>query len=771
MAQRLKQFLNRQAGVWLERAGYSDAMVRDAKREGWWWLQTRLRTASSRRGLYGGSAVTWTGPGAAELVPIEIPRPGPGEVTVEILASAVSPGTERAQYLRLPSTDVSYPYRPGYSVAGVVLAAGRHVHDLARGDLVAAAGVSHDSIATLPESEVLRVPEGVEAKQAAFVQLGVIAGQGVGKAQIETGARVCVLGAGLVGALAHRLAQAAGAGEVTVVASSRRKERSALDAGAARFLVAGEDDEQLAQLGAEVVIEATGDPDAVALAVDAAAPGARIVLLGSPRGTTTELPVAALRSKQLELVGAHVVTLAAEGRRAGADLARAEAEAFLDHLASGRVQIADLVQLAVDPREADSFYRDLAHARDLLGAYFDWSQLPREDRVRSARLASLPNLRGRGLDPARNALRPRRRMAAEDPFEGARGRLRVGLLGCGDIAVQNAAAVAAAPNAELVACFDPIHELAEELASAYGAQPTPTAEALLDRRDVDAVILSVPHHLHAPLGRQAAEAGKHLIIEKPLAQDLAAARELAAAAEAAEVVLSVCFPHRYDARIVTAKRLVDAGALGRLGGSFTAFFADKPASYWLGGFTGRSISNWRTERDKAGGGVLIMNLSHYVDLVRYVTGVEADQVAAVTRTEDDGAEVEDTVSLSVAYANGAVGSLFASAAQRGFSQGRTELRFWGSDGHIQIEPEARLYTLRAIDGLRTGRWHELPGTSVRDIRAAYISRFATAVAEGRQPDITAADGLAVQAFIEAAYRAADQGSGVSPAELLYEVTR
>ena len=766
MRARLKDFLNEQAGTRLEQLGYSGGRVRDAKREAWWWLQARGRALSTRRRLRAGTAVVWTDAGRAELVRTEVALAGPGEITVSVHASAVSPGTERAQYLHLPNAEIDYPHTPGYSAAGVVVEVGEGVTGLELGDRVAVRGLSHASVGTVQASQAFRVPAAVELRDAALVELGVIGGQGVRHARLERGASVCVLGAGLVGALAQRLAAACGAGDVTVVARTRRREQTARAGGAAAFVLA-DDADALEAIAAPVVIEATGDPEAIETAVAAAAPDGRIVLLGSPRGTTRELPLARIRDKRLTLVGAHVNTLSALGRLSGRDEFRVEAESFLSALAEGRLEVSDLVSEALDPRESDAFYRRLGSAGDVVGAVFDWTRLPLQLRDGEARLTRLPDLSGAGLDAEQRPLPSRTPLRKSgDPLAAPKGLLRIGLLGCGDIAVQNAAAVVAAPNADLIAAFDPVNSLAEDLTRRYGGSALESVEAVLDRADVDAVFLSVPHHLHAPLCLQAVEAGKHVIVEKPLANNLVAAREMADAAARAGVVLSVCFPHRYEPNAVAAKRLIEAGALGDFGGSIASIFADKPASYWLGGFTGRSMSDWRASRERAGGGVLIMNLSHYVDLLRHLSGVEAELISASTHTAT-GEDVEDTVSLTVRYANGALGTIFGSAALRGDWTGRNELRLWGTEGHIALEPDARVYTTRAVDGLRTCRWHALEAPAA-DMRQTYVSRLATAIAEGCEPEVTADDGLAVQAFVEAAYRSQEERTSIRPADLLNE---
>jgi 2-desacetyl-2-hydroxyethyl bacteriochlorophyllide A dehydrogenase len=765
----VKEFLNQQASVGLAKLGHSPAMVRDAKREAWWWLQARSQALQRRTRLVSGQAIAWTAPGLTELVPIEVPRAGDGEVTIEVLASAVSSGTERAQYLRLPNTSVSFPHRPGYSAAGVVLAAS--TDGLQPGDRVAVRNAPHASVVTAPARSVHRVPASVAIEAAALVQLGVICGQGVRRAALDREEPVCIIGAGLVGALAGRLATAAGAGPITMVARSRSKQAVAQASGA-RFLVADGDREEVEALAAPVVIEATGDPEALALAVDAAGSAGRVVLLGSPRGVTADVPVAAIRSKRLHVIGAHVDTLAHESRLTGTDMHEREARAFLDLLAAGRVTVADLME-TVDPREADAFYRRLARVRDVVGACFDWTRLPPEERVGKGRLWALPDLSGRGMDFRRplppNGRRRRRVPLLDftDPMAEASGNLRVGLLGCGDIGVQNAAAIEVAPNVTLAACYDPVVALAEDVARAYGAEVAATSEALLANDRVDAILLSLPHHLHGPLGEEAAAAGKHVVVEKPLANSLEVAVKLVRAAEREGVVLSVCFPHRYQPETVVARRLIEAGALGELAGVLLNFFMDKPSSYWVGGFSGRAHSEWRSSRAQAGGGVLIMNLSHYLDLVRYLTGVEAEVVTGRTQAGDATAEVEDACSVSVTYANGAVGSLLGAAAVRG-SEPRSELRLWGTEGHIALEPDPLVYTLRALDRLRTNRWQTFGRLPAANIRAIYFSRLATAIHRGESPDIDGADGLAVQAFIEAAYRSSESGRGVRPASILQE---
>ena len=318
-----------------------------------------------------------------------------------------------------------------------------------------------------------------------------------------------MIGAGPVGALAHRLAQLGGAGPVTVVANSRRREQAALRAGAARFATL---EERLDDLGATTVIEATGDADAIGAAVAAAAPGGTVVLLGSPRAVTRALPLGEIRRKRLRLAGAHISAFVGEAMAADGDPFQELAATYLDGLASRRIDVADLVGEPVDPREIGLTYGRLA-AGELQAAHLDWTRLAPAERFHGRRLLDPPRLAPR---------RPAARLAAPAPAAAARDgrRLRFAAIGCGDVGLPNARAIARSPLAELVVCHDAVPALREAAAEELGCRAAATLEEALDATAVDAVFLSVPHDLHAPLAAQAARAGLHVVVEKPLAADL-----------------------------------------------------------------------------------------------------------------------------------------------------------------------------------------------------------------------------------------------------------
>ena len=731
----------------LSALGYPNAERKLARGDVVDWARARLQARRARTGIVSGVRIVVTARGRAELRPFDGPLAGPGQVTVETLVSAVSPGTERAQWLRLPNAQLSHPYTPGYSGAGRVIRSGVDDAGFGKGDLVAIAKLPHASVGTVSAGWVTPVPSGVAIADAALVYLAIIAGYGVRRAGLASGDSLVVVGAGPIGALAQRLAALRDPAFVTVVAATRRRERATLGAGADRFVTS---DEDLSEIGAGVAVEATGDPAALGAAVAAARPGGTVVLLGSPRGRTPTSIVADAQEKGLRLVGAHISALVAERARAGDDPFQSLAREYIAALAAGSIDVTDLAGEPLDPREPQLSYRRLAHG-DIGAAHFNWSLVPRSRRVR---------LRSALSGPVLAPPRSRMRVPADRSVPRSAGRLRFAVIGCGDIGLHNARAIAAAANAEVALCHDPVEALAEATAREVGGDVARELEAALDSDRVDAVCVCTPHDLHAPIGESAAAAGLHIVVEKPLANELAHAQRTVDAAASAGVALSVCFPYRYEPALRAARQLVRDGALGAFRGANVVFHIDKPESYWLGGFSGRSPSSWRGSRVRAGGGVLIMNLTHYVDFIRFVAGAEAERITAGARHAGD-AEVEDSIAMTVEFRGGGLGAITASASTRGAPPSRFEM--WGEHGTLRLEPDPALYSERALGEVPAGRWCDLPVNDGQDPRVTYFERFVEAVQVGRPPDVSPADGLAVQLFVDAAYRAAEEGSRVSVA--------
>ncbi|MDQ1430642.1 MAG: hypothetical protein QOF40_1244 [Actinomycetota bacterium] len=186
----------------------------------------------------------------------------------------------------------------------------------------------------------------------------------------------------------------------------------------------------------------------------------------------------------------------------------------------------------------------------------------------------------------------------------------VAVIGCGLIGGKRVAALP--PSVSLVSVYDPDAERAADLARrAGGCDVASSAAAAFDRPDVELVIVATPHRALAPMACAALDAGCHVLVEKPGAIDVSGAREIAARAEANGRVANVGFNHRFHPSFLEAKRIVERGEYGR-----TMFVR---ARYGHGGRLGYE-REWRAHREISGGGELIDQGIHLIDLTRFLAG-------------------------------------------------------------------------------------------------------------------------------------------------------
>ena len=219
--------------------------------------------------------------------------------------------------------------------------------------------------------------------------------------------------------------------------------------------------------------------------------------------------------------------------------------------------------------------------------------------------------------------------------------------GCGVISRFHLDAIRSIEDAALCGVYDPVEASARAAAQAYGTRAYPDYDALLADPQVDAVCICTPSHLHAPLALQAVAAGKHVLIEKPVALTLEDCDAVAAAARAAGVQVGVVSQLRYGPAVARVKRALESGALGRITRCDLYMKYFRPQSYYDSG-------TWRGTQAMDGGGALMNQGIHGVDLVRYLMG-PADSIYALSGTLVRDIEVEDTLTAVVAWHCGAQG--------------------------------------------------------------------------------------------------------------------
>ena len=337
-------------------------------------------------------------------------------------------------------------------------------------------------------------------------------------------------------------------------------------------------------------------------------------------------------------------------------------------------------------------------------------------------------------------------------------KLRIGMIGCGEIAVQTAKGIALAEHAEHVMVMDVNERVAKDLGDTYGVPSTTRVEELLANPRVDAVYIAIPHYLHAPLTIQALKAGKPVLVEKPIATTLADADAMIAAAREAGLPISVAYQAQVEPESQKIRGIIADGVIGKVLGTRIVYRGDKPASYWHGGYSGRIQTDWRVSKAKAGGGVLIMNTIHDLNTVRYLTGLEATRVYAEYDTFLTPVEVEDYIAVTYRYDNGAIGTLEAGSAVRGRDPFGEANRVLGEKGQIVLGRTPRIFLTEATADFKAGEWQDIPvpAKGQANGRALIVDGFARAVQNGTPPPVRAEDGRAALEIALAAYQSGQE---------------
>ena len=263
----------------------------------------------------------------------------------------------------------------------------------------------------------------------------------------------------------------------------------------------------------------------------------------------------------------------------------------------------------------------------------------------------------------------------------------------------------------------------------------------ISRDDVDAVLIATPNAQHHEVAIAAAKAGKHVLVDKPIACTATDADTMIAAAHENAVVLVPFQNTRFMPPFVAAGTCLRDGRIGQVTGVRAAFGHGGPQAW-------APNAGWFFERALSGGGCLIDLGVHVIDLVRFVT---ADDIVSVSAEVNGLAgDVETDAQLVVRLRRGAIGTIHASWSSRPGPD--HQLTVIGTEGMLHLDGRTPL-TRFSLNGERERV--ELPAAT-----GSPLDEFLAAVRDERSPSVTAADGRAAVAVVEAAYRAASTGARV-----------
>jgi UDP-N-acetyl-2-amino-2-deoxyglucuronate dehydrogenase len=334
------------------------------------------------------------------------------------------------------------------------------------------------------------------------------------------------------------------------------------------------------------------------------------------------------------------------------------------------------------------------------------------------------------------------------------------VVGAGLVGPRHAEFATKAEGARLAVVCDVREDRGRALAERLGAPWVPDYREAIRREDVEVVCVCLPTALHLEVATAAAEAGKHVVVEKPLELNVARARQLIDACRRNGVELAAVFNRRFVYATRRTREVVQGGGLGRLILADMRFKAWRPAEYY-------SESGWRGTWDKEGGAALINQGIHGVDLLTWIAG-PVRRVTGHARHLCHAIEADDTTVAVCEYESGALGVIECATSVTP-RQGDW-LEFHGEGGSILLE-NYRIHRWQ-VDGVETGEPHPeelmLPGAD-KGVDVGHflqIQDMADAVRAGRGPLIRGEDALHSLAVVQAIYESERSGGPVEIGEVL-----
>ena len=583
-------------------------------------------------------------------------------------------------------TKLDQPIPMGYCNVGVVRANGDRASDFEVGDRVVSNG-PHSEFVAVPQILTTKIPDSVSDDEAAFAILGAIALQGIRLAKPTLGESVAVFGLGLIGLLAVQLLRANGC-RVLGIDFNADRVRMAQTFGAETVLLSdGQDVVRAAMdfsrgrgVDAAFITTATNKDEPVSQAARMCRKRGRIVLVGT---AGLSLSRDEFYKKELSFQvscsygpGRYDPEYEDEGHDYPFGFVRwteqRNIEAVLDMLADGRIDVAPLISHRFKIDKAETAYEKIVGDKSALGILLEYDAPAARSADRSVPLDSAVRQAGRAA--------------------GTSGRPVVSFIGAGNYA-----------QAVLIPAFHAAEARLQSIATVSGvnsvhagrkhgfAEATTDVERVLADDSVDAVVITTRHDSHARLVCQAFEAGKHVFVEKPLALSL---DELARISEAFErarsqhpgIVLTVGFNRRFSPYTRRAAEL-----LAR---------TNEPAAFVMTVNAGQIPADHWTQNQRIGGGRIVGEACHFVDLLRFLAGrkIVSHQLTALD------SDTADTVTISLQFEDGSIGTInYFANGSKAFPKERLEVFCGGRVLQVDNFRKLSVYGWEGINGMRTLR--------------------------------------------------------------------
>ncbi|MBQ8563648.1 MAG: Gfo/Idh/MocA family oxidoreductase [Firmicutes bacterium] len=337
-------------------------------------------------------------------------------------------------------------------------------------------------------------------------------------------------------------------------------------------------------------------------------------------------------------------------------------------------------------------------------------------------------------------------------------KVRFAIIGSGMISNFHARAIEEIEKAELVAVYDNVPEKAMDFAEKKGITVYSDLDEMLKSGDIDAVSICTPSGLHTPQALKCIEHGKHVVCEKPMSLTLEEADQLIEAAEKAGILVCVISQFRFSPAVQEIRKAIDAGAFGNIvSGSLSMKYYRSDAYY--------ASAGWRGTWNMDGGGALMNQGIHGIDMYRYLMGPVAS-LTAIACTQTRNIEVEDSAVAILQFENGAVGTIEGSTTcYPGYPR---RLEICGDKGSVVLEEDSIMrWDLEIPCGLPVGKQAENvassdPGAINVSGHVYQIQNFVNGVLYGEPLLNDAKNGRLPLEIILGIYESSKEGKTVYP---------
>lgn len=316
--------------------------------------------------------------------------------------------------------------------------------------------------------------------------------------------------------------------------------------------------------------------------------------------------------------------------------------------------------------------------------------------------------------------------------------INIGIIGLGSFADAHIKAISEVSGVLLKAVCRTNFEKLEQFCSQYNIQGYTDYKELLQNKEIDAVVIVTPHHLHTQVAIDATNYGKHILLEKPMAPTVDECQQIINAAEKENVTLMLGQTLRFNPICTYAKQLIDSNKLGAIVmGSATL------AKNWADG----ERKPWHIKKNSHGGILKTVGI-HYIDLMSYLFGSEVESVFASINSTFNDFETDDVVSLLLRFKNKAEAHIICT----GYIQGerKMEAEIYCKGGILKIDVEKGIYLKKNEE--KTLIKSVIFEEGMQDALCKEWEEFRDSIIEKRMPSVSGKQGLHLMAVIEAAFR-------------------